>query len=114
METMMNRRDDNAMTGMLTLTLPKAARSQPRSIKINSRRDAAPVAAQSSDIPTRNEPASVVPDDAATGPVSPDTEYVPKDHDTAGTVGNAATASSAGVPSGGPSDADADATPSLS
>ncbi len=114
---MINRRDDDSMAGMLTLTMPKAARSQPRSIKINTRRDAAPIATQSNDTP---DPASSVPASsdttgAATGSGVPDTEYVSsEDRDTAGTIGTAETVSSTSEPSGGPSDVDADATPSPS
>lgn len=103
--------------GVLTLTMPKAARSQPRSIKVNTRRDAAPIAAPPGDTPapTPNAPASSGTTGSGAPDTLPNTEDVSnEDRDTAGTVGTAATASSAAASSGGPSDADADATPSPS
>jgi HSP20 family protein len=103
--------------GVLTLIMPKAARSQPRSIKINTHRDAAPIAAPPGDTPASapNAPTSSDTTGAATRSGAPGTEDASSaNRDTTGTVGTAATASSAGASSGGPSDADADATPSLS
>ncbi len=62
-----------------------------------------------------DEPASSGTTGAATESGVPNTEYVSsEDGDTAGTIGTAETVSSTGAPSGGPSDVDADATPSPS
>jgi len=90
--------------GVLTLTMPKAARLQPRSIKINTGgASARPITAQSSGS-SRSSGA---------GSTAPDTAYVSAED--RGTAGAAATSSSSGgAPGGGPSDADADATPSPS
>ena len=109
--------------GVLTLTMPKAARLQPRSIKINTRGGATPISApatgaKSADAGATGGPATTNKSGEPGGSSAPNTEYVSAEDrgtDDRGTVGGAlANSSPAGAPSGGPSDADADATPSPS
>jgi len=99
--------------GVLTLTMPKAARFQPRSIKINTGgASARPITAQSSG-PRETAGSGAPGGSGRTSPPAPDTEDVSAED--RGTAGAAPTSSSpSGAPGGGPSDADADATPSPS
>lgn len=103
--------------GMLTLTMPKAARLQPRSIKINAHGAVTPITAQSTGERTSGTTGAGATNPAGGGRAgessAPDTEYVSTED--RGTAGSAPTATSkAGAASGGPSDMDADATPSPS